>query len=158
MKNCHIVLPHKVNYHLVEGRNMSIGENLRRLRRDKSLTQGALSELCGVKSGHLSQIENDQSDPKLSTIYSLIKALGCTPNELLMNYKEIGIDTALALTLERMSKLDERDKTIIIDVIDKYCIANGLSTMITESSSGRRGLFGGYMIGMGPVDSVIPKK
>ncbi|EOA2565072.1 helix-turn-helix domain-containing protein, partial [Vibrio vulnificus] len=64
---------------------MSIGENLKRLRRDKGWTQGELADNCGIRLGQISKIERNETDPKLSTIYAITKALDCTPNALLMD-------------------------------------------------------------------------
>jgi transcriptional regulator with XRE-family HTH domain len=105
---------------------MSLGTNLRRLRGDKGLTQWALAQKTGIKVGHISKLESDASDPKLSTIYKLMEAFQCSADSLLMDKSKVGIDSILKATLERAMTLPEQNKRIIIDVVDKYCIACGL--------------------------------
>lgn len=102
---------------------MSFGQNVRRHRRDKNLTQGELSDLCNIKTGHISKIENDKADPSLSTVYKLVRALECSPNALLLDSEEMGINGTMAIALERVEKLDDRSKRILIDLIDNYCAA-----------------------------------
>ena len=125
-----ILTPH--SYFEVE--NMALGDNLKRLRRDKEWTQGDLSKASGVKVGHVSKLERNESDPKVSTIYKLINALGCSPNALLQDVKETNVDGLLAIALERASGLPEKDKEIVVDIIDKYCIALSLQSFLKEGS------------------------
>ncbi len=48
---------------------MGMGHNLKMFRLGKGLTQSDLSKKTGVKIGHISTLEKDNGDPKLSTIY-----------------------------------------------------------------------------------------
>lgn len=114
---------------------MAIGENLKRLRRDKGMTQGDLSLQTGIRLNHISKIEKNDSDPKLSTMYKLINALGCSANALVIDNQSVNVDTKLASVLERMDALTERDKEIVLDVIDTYCMARGLGRVINEHGS-----------------------
>ena len=110
------------------GNHMAIGENLKRLRREKSLTQGELSKLTGIELNHISKMERNDSDPKLSTIYKLMRALNCTADALLMNEQNTSLESMLTSCLERTKDLPPRAKTAIIDVIDHYCIAYGMKS------------------------------
>ena len=58
--------------------DMSFGENLRRLRRDKGLTQAELGKLADMKITHMSKLENDTGDPKLSTLGEIFNSKGWT--------------------------------------------------------------------------------
>lgn len=124
-----------------EGLFMSIGENLKRLRRDKGWTQGDLASKCKIQLGQISKIERDETDPKLSTIYSLINALECSADALLADTKKSNINSVLAIALERLKQIPEEDKRIIIRVIDKYCMALHMTKM-TE----RPTIFGGTFL------------
>jgi transcriptional regulator with XRE-family HTH domain len=102
---------------------MSLGQNIRRFRRDKGWTQVQLAERTGIKTGHISSLEQDDGDPKLSTLYKLMQAFSCSPDSLLMDTARVNVDAVLKQTLERATALPEVYKRIIIDVVDKYCIA-----------------------------------
>lgn len=60
-----------------------LGENLRKIRTKKDITQTGLAETLGVDKSFISNIENGKTNPTLSTITSIAKALGVSSNELL---------------------------------------------------------------------------
>lgn len=115
------------------GINMAFSDNLKRLRRDKGLSQNELAELTGIKSTHISRMESsDESDPKLSTIYKLMSALGCSSEALLMDGQRIGVDGILKISIDRVLGLPDESKKVLIDVIDKYCIAMGMQKIMED--------------------------
>jgi len=61
---------------------MKIGKNLRWLREDRLLTQAELAERAGIALSSLVRIENDQVDPRFSSIRKLARALDVHPREL----------------------------------------------------------------------------
>ncbi|WP_299202506.1 LexA family transcriptional regulator [uncultured Amphritea sp.] len=63
--------------------NMSIGENVRTLRKEKGWTQEELARRISISRGRIAQIEKDShADVKADTLLSLAKAFGCSPNDL----------------------------------------------------------------------------
>jgi transcriptional regulator with XRE-family HTH domain len=62
--------------------DVKIGGNLRRLREDRLLTQAELAERAGLALSSLVRIENDQVDPRFSSIRKLARALDADPKEL----------------------------------------------------------------------------
>ena len=89
----------------------------------KAGTQSQLSERAGIKVNQISKLEQDASDPHLSTLHKLMSAFGCSPDSLLMDPEHLSTDALLKLTLERAVQLPEANKRAIIEVVDKYCIA-----------------------------------
>jgi len=61
---------------------VKIGGNLRRLREDRLLTQAELAERAGIALSSLVRIENDQVDPRFSSIRKLALALDVNAREL----------------------------------------------------------------------------
>jgi transcriptional regulator with XRE-family HTH domain len=123
-----------------EGNNMALGENIRRLRRDKGWTQGDLADQAGVRVGQISKLERNEADPKLETLYKLMDALGCSPNALLNDVKKTSVDGLAEMALERMQQLPEEDKRVLLRVIDHYCIAVSMQGLIEGTSKGLLGL------------------
>ena len=111
---------------------MSLGANIKQLRQDKGWTQGDLSKASGVKIGHVSKLERNDTDPKLSTIYRLMEALECSADALLRDPDKVGITGELKATFERADNLPDDNKAIINDVIDKYCQAIGMIELIDK--------------------------
>lgn len=60
-----------------------LGENLKKIRTSKSITQTEFAEKLGVDKSFVSNIENGKTNPTLSTITNLAQALGVSTNELL---------------------------------------------------------------------------
>ena len=52
-----------------------VGAQIRRRRRDRSLTLSRVAELTGMNVGYLSQVENDKASPSLETLAALADAL-----------------------------------------------------------------------------------
>lgn len=113
---------------------MSLGQNIRRMRRDKGWTQSQLADRTGIKINHISKLEQDASDPKLTTLYKLMQAFSCSPDSLLMDLNRVTTDAILKQTLERATALPEEDKLTIIRVVDGYCMAAGLRQQFAPGS------------------------
>lgn len=60
-----------------------LGQNLKKIRTAKAITQGDISRKLGVSRGFISNIENGKTNPTLSTITKLAKALRVTSGDLL---------------------------------------------------------------------------
>ena len=62
--------------------SVKIGRNLKRVREDRLLTQAELAEAAGIAQSSLVRIENDQVEPRFSTIRKLAAALDVDHREL----------------------------------------------------------------------------
>lgn len=60
-----------------------LGENLKKLRESKDLSQGDLADKLEVDRAYISNIENGRMNPTLSTLEKIAKALGISSSELL---------------------------------------------------------------------------
>ena len=60
-----------------------LGANLKRIRIKKDISQGDIARELDVSRGYISTIENGKTNPTLSTIARIAKALGVTNDELL---------------------------------------------------------------------------
>ena len=47
-------------------------------RKDKGMTQAELDSICGINQTHIARIENNKTDPQLSTIFRILRPLGKT--------------------------------------------------------------------------------
>jgi len=54
-----------------------IGEILK-LRKEKGLTQAELESITGVKQSFIARVENNKTDPQLTTILKILRPLGMT--------------------------------------------------------------------------------
>ncbi|MES2668284.1 MAG: helix-turn-helix transcriptional regulator [Patescibacteria group bacterium] len=60
-----------------------LGENLKRIRIKKNITQVEIAKKLGVDRSFVSNLENAKTNPTLATITNLAQALGVSTNELL---------------------------------------------------------------------------
>jgi transcriptional regulator with XRE-family HTH domain len=59
------------------------GRTVRRIRRERDLSQLALAGAAGLAEKHVSEIERANREPKLTTILKLAKGLGMPAGELI---------------------------------------------------------------------------
>ena len=60
-----------------------LGKNLKRIRTSKGISQGDIARSLEVSRGFVSNIENGKTNPTLTTIAKLAKAVNVSANELL---------------------------------------------------------------------------
>lgn len=60
-----------------------LGENLKRIRIEKNISQTEIAKALDVDRSFVSNIENGKTNPTLSTITNLAKVLGVSASELL---------------------------------------------------------------------------
>ena len=61
---------------------MKIEILLKQMRLEKGMTLETLSQLSGISKGHLSKIERQEREPKISTLILIAKALKVDVNNL----------------------------------------------------------------------------
>ena len=59
-----------------------VGQTIRRLRKEKKISQDVLSGLAGIARTHLTMIENGSKQPNFETIWKIALALDLHPSEL----------------------------------------------------------------------------
>jgi transcriptional regulator with XRE-family HTH domain len=60
-----------------------VGQNVRRIRLEKGLTQEQLCDISGFSQQYVSGLENGRRNPTVVTVYELAKALGVSHIDLL---------------------------------------------------------------------------
>lgn len=60
-----------------------LGRNLRRIRKEKGISQGDIVRSLGMDRAFISNIENGKTNPTLATIAKLAKAVSVSIEELM---------------------------------------------------------------------------
>lgn len=68
---------------------MTIGERIRAIRKEKSMTQKQVADACGMADSAIRKYESGSQTPKLKTVRRIAAALGVHPGEL-MGLKDYG--------------------------------------------------------------------
>jgi DNA-binding XRE family transcriptional regulator len=72
----------------------ALGKTIRRLRRDRDLSQGQLGERTGLAQNHIGEIERVPRDLRLQTIVSLARAFDMPASELLAQAETLAREQA----------------------------------------------------------------
>ena len=67
---------------------MDIGLKIKELRNLRGLTQEELANRCELTKGYISQLENDLTEPSISTLENILLALGSSFSEFFSEEKE----------------------------------------------------------------------
>lgn len=101
-----------------------IGERIRRVRKEKQITQEELSERVSeqMNANTISGIELGKGDPKISTIYAIARALKVSLVELVdVNNPKIGLSETEAQQQEivfgLLKRLNEKDRERAIRIL-----------------------------------------
>lgn len=73
---------------MIEFENSAVGRVVRRLRKEKSLSQEVFSGLAGIARSHLAMIESGTKKPNFETIWRISNAFGMAPHELVRLVEE----------------------------------------------------------------------
>lgn len=60
-----------------------LGNNLKRIRLEKGMSQGDICRATGMDRGYISRVESGQKNPTISNLEKIAKALKISPDELL---------------------------------------------------------------------------
>lgn len=90
--------------------------NIRRIRKERGLTQEELAELCGTSVSYIGLLETGKNIPKLSTIEKIANALNVDCIELFTPIQNEETDESK----RDNSKLKQKILEIIEKDLDKY--------------------------------------
>lgn len=128
---------------------MTIGENIRRIRKEKGLTQKELGNLCNLADSAIRRYELGGANPKLETVEKIAQALDVPIREIMEN-----------LTLQEHKKTNEYRK------LELFCNARDSILSILANLYGnaeRKEMYGGsvdpyYVIGEGTEKFFLQEK
>lgn len=67
---------------------MNIGEKIKRLRLENSLTQEELANRCELSKGFISQLERDMTSPSITSLVDILESLGTNLTEFFSEDEE----------------------------------------------------------------------
>lgn len=93
--------------YLSQSRN-TFGDNLRKLRKEKGLTQQQLSDIVGIKRSAYAYYEIDKSEPSIATLLKIANALNVSVDEIVNSSRPVHSGAA-----EYSGLTDDELKTLI---------------------------------------------
>jgi len=109
---------------------VSFGENLKKIRAEKNISQGELAEMLGVHATHISRYERDLTQPTLDVIKKLTDALNISADVLIFG----NIEEQAKNKINDNELLNLYSKTQLLNKEDVNCIKTFLSAFVFKSN------------------------
>jgi transcriptional regulator with XRE-family HTH domain len=102
---------------------MSLGENVKRIRKSKCLSILDIKELTGLSKSTISELENDKSSPTSNTLTKIAKALNVSiddffKTEIIQDNEIDKLDKDLKDLSPKLAKLSPSERKRILTIID----------------------------------------
>jgi len=102
---------------------MNIGENIKKIRKDKGLQQKQVALEIGLDQSNYNKIENSKREPSVDVLNKLANLFGVSVDDILNPDKDVPKEVTVEdkTTMEQVrliQELDEEDKHVIFRMID----------------------------------------
>lgn len=115
---------------------MKIGKNIKKIREAKGLQQKEVAMSSKIDTGNYSRIENDKSDPALSTLIKISKALGVSVAELFSaeeTFADVNsVDKTLMEKVALVESLDKKEKSAFYIMLDALVAKKKLTDSLSK--------------------------
>jgi transcriptional regulator with XRE-family HTH domain len=101
--------------------NMEIGERIRKIREARGLSQKEIAAIIKMDQSQYSKLEKDKTDPSVSTLAKVAKALGSQLSDLFSDdlLRDVGsYDKSVMEKISLIDSLDEDEKKSLFKIID----------------------------------------
>lgn len=101
--------------------NMEIGERIKKIREARGLSQKEIASIIKMDQSQYSKLEKDKTDPSVSTLAKVAKALGAQLSELFADDLLRDVNSYDKSVMEKISlidSLDEDEKKSLFKIID----------------------------------------
>lgn len=113
---------------------MSIGQNLKKIRNQRNLTQGQLADNAKLSLNQISRIERGSAKPELETIKKLAIALYCSSDELIFDDHEFISSDELRILFNAVEDLSEDKKEMIQDFIEAMIMKSDVEKWVNKTT------------------------
>jgi len=128
------VLPSQTTQFLL----MEFHERLAALRKERGLTQKALSEKTGLHITQIQRYEGGSTQPALDVIRKLAIALSATADMLVFDKNERDPSNGLRLQFEAINQFDEEDKLVAQDVLEGLILKHQAKQSMQRTSANKK--------------------
>jgi transcriptional regulator with XRE-family HTH domain len=104
--------------------HMNIGDNIKRIRTAKKLSQKEVTINAKLDTAQYSRIENGKTDPSVNTLERIAKAIGISLSDLFSSTEELkeinSYDKTIMEKVALMETLNEEEKHTIYVMLDAF--------------------------------------
>ena len=97
----------------------SLGSQIRKYRKSRHLNLTRLADSCNISHSFLSQIERDQANPSIPTLYAIAETLGVTVADLFSDSVPDPTEAQPALQASTTAKVIRTDRRTVIIYPDR---------------------------------------
>jgi transcriptional regulator with XRE-family HTH domain len=114
--------------------NMDISKNIKRVREAKGLSQKEVISAIAMGAAQYSRIENSKTDPSVSTLIKIAKALGVSMAELFLEKDSLqdfsSVDTTLMERVSLIEGLTKEEQSTIFSILDAFVAKRKLKSTL----------------------------
>ena len=115
---------------------MNIGDNIKTIRKAKNLSQKEVIVAINMGAAQYSRIESGKTEPSISTIERIAKALGVNLSELFASNEDFNevnsYDKTLMEKVRLMESLSDGEKKTIFSILDAFVGKMKLKDALSE--------------------------
>ena len=95
-----------------------IGKRIQKVRKSRGYTQQQFSEMVGLSTNYLSDVERGKSSVRLYKLVAIINSLECSADDVFMDVIECGLKIKSSRLSERIEVLPPNDQEKVFAVLD----------------------------------------
>ena len=112
---------------------MSFSDRLRKIRRDRGLTQVQMADLMGVHLNTIKKYEVANAQPSMDVLKKIAVSLSVTTDELIFDKDEREPNQDLRLAFEAVSHMNPEDKQTVISLIEGMILKHQAKSQTSTS-------------------------
>ncbi len=97
-----------------------VGKRIKRLRKMKKMTQQEFSEVIGISTNYLSEIECGKCSVRLEKLALIMNALGCSADDLFADVVDFGSLIRASRYSDRIAQLSPEDQRKLFAVMEAF--------------------------------------
>lgn len=115
----------------------SFGENLKRIRTDKNISQGELAKLVNMHATHISRYERSVTTPSVEVLKKISEALDVTIDELVYGNQDTKAkdsisDNELVSLFKKVQGLNNKQKDTVKDFLNAFVFQKETLQRLTQ--------------------------
>lgn len=95
----------------------SVGKQIQRIRKERGYTQEKFSEMVGISTNYLSDVERGKSSIRLDKLVLIMNELQCSADDLFIEKIDYGYKVKLSRACEDIEALSPAGKRIATEVL-----------------------------------------
>lgn len=95
----------------------SVGKQIQRIRKERGYTQEQFSEMVGISTNYLSDVERGKSSIRLDKLVLIMNELQCSADDLFIEKIDYGYKVKLSKACEDIETLSPTGKRIATEVM-----------------------------------------